>query len=159
MNDPDVLIRGFERNTWIIRAQVDGLSHEDTLIQTPYNVNCLNWVVGHIVDSRGRLLRDLGAEPAIPLERTARYRRESEPVLGDGPGVIRIEELISAIEAGRIDEARALTQKGADVNARDEAATVQGCAAPKGSSRTARWTGTGLCAPSCGGVCAPGERM
>ena len=94
----DLIRRGYERNRRIVHAQADGLTHEQSLTQTEYNVNCLNWVVGHIVASRSGLLRRLGAEPAMTEEQAAPYERESDPITGDGPHVVRFEELLEMLD-------------------------------------------------------------
>ena len=46
MIDAAQLAKAFGRNTAILKMQVAGLSHEESLPQTPYNINCLNWTVG-----------------------------------------------------------------------------------------------------------------
>jgi hypothetical protein len=97
--DPERLAAGYALNTRLIELQADGLSHEDSLVQTPYRINCLNWVLGHILDGRGRLLEVLGSSRIVPTERTERYRRESEPIVEDGPEVLRLEELIDGLRA------------------------------------------------------------
>ena len=58
------------------------MTHQDSLLQVP-GVNCLNWVLGHIADSRDRVLRLLGEAPLSA--RGPRVRRESDPVAADGP--------------------------------------------------------------------------
>lgn len=94
----DLLRRGFERNVRIIHAQADGLTHEQSLIQSEYNVNCFNWVVGHIITSRHDLLRSLGVDAVIDEARLAAYQRESEPITGDGPGVVAFAELLASLD-------------------------------------------------------------
>ena len=86
--------------------QTAGLSHQDSLLQVP-GVNCLNWVLGHIADSRDRVLGFLG-QPPILGEEAARYRRESDPVTGDGPGVLSLERLLAALAEGQERIAAAL---------------------------------------------------
>ncbi len=49
MITPSGLVKAYERNTRIIEMQADGLSHANSLIQTEYNINCLNWTIGHVV--------------------------------------------------------------------------------------------------------------
>jgi hypothetical protein len=39
------LIGASERNLGIIKAQTEGLSHADSLLQLPFRGNCLNWVL------------------------------------------------------------------------------------------------------------------
>ena len=68
-------------------------------MQAP-GVNCLNWVLGHIADSRDGVLSLLGAGPALG-EAAARYRRESDPVTADGPGVVPLPHLLAALAEGQ----------------------------------------------------------
>ncbi|MCJ7725900.1 MAG: DinB family protein [Acidimicrobiia bacterium] len=106
MIDSDWLARQFERNTWIIAAQTDGLTHEQSLQQTPYRVNCLNWTLGHLLEGRGVVLDLLGAPRVVASDETARYRRESDPILEDGPDVLPLDRLVAA-----------LTESGAAISA------------------------------------------
>lgn len=78
----------------LIKAQTAGLAQADTLIQPSPGGNCMNWVLGHTLESLLEMLELLGGE--APLDRLAlsTYRRESEPVRGDGPGVWTLEALL-----------------------------------------------------------------
>jgi len=102
----DQLRRAFLRNQSVIHAQADGLTHEESLTQTEYNINCFNWVVGHIVDSRSRLLESFGAGPVMPEEQGERYRRESDPVTADGDDVVPFDRLLGMLDEtqGLLDE-------------------------------------------------------
>ncbi|MDX2342959.1 MAG: DinB family protein [Acidimicrobiia bacterium] len=91
------LAKAFGRNTSILKMQAAGLSHEDSLLQTPYRINCFNWTLGHILVYRDRTLQTAGGEPQFPNNELARYMRESEPITEDGPGVLPMEELVAAI--------------------------------------------------------------
>lgn len=95
------LIDSFALNLNVIKMQTEGLTHEDSLIQAPYNINCLNWVLGHILEGRDRLLMTLGAEPLMTEAERNRYARESEPVREDGAGVIRLERMLEMLEQGQ----------------------------------------------------------
>ncbi len=68
-------------------------------MQVP-GVNCLNWVLGHIADSRDEVLSMLGEGPALG-EAAARYCRESDPVTADGPGVVPLERLLAVLAEGQ----------------------------------------------------------
>jgi uncharacterized damage-inducible protein DinB len=89
--------RGYQRNQWIIERQADGLTHWDSLVQTPYNINCLNWVLGHIANSRDDLLELLGRERIMDADDAAQYKRESDPITEDAPSVLPLEELLSLL--------------------------------------------------------------
>jgi hypothetical protein len=95
------LAKAFRRNTAILKMQVAGLSHDDSLLQTPYNINCLNWTLGHILVYRDRSLVTAGGQPQFADGQLDRYRRESEPIKEDGPGVLPLEELAAAIESSQ----------------------------------------------------------
>ncbi|MCP3973820.1 MAG: DinB family protein [bacterium] len=107
MIEPTDLVAAFERNTWIIEAQTEALSHEDSLIQTEWNINCLNWVLGHIVQGRDDMLNSLGQDRLFSPEVSERYARESDPVVEDGPNVLQLSELIGLVRQSqeRIGEA------------------------------------------------------
>lgn len=92
----------YARNVEIIKMQTEGLSHEDSLIQLPFRSNCLNWVVGHVLANRCNILSLLGAEDLRPGVNLDHYERESDPVLGDGEGVLPLEELIHHLEESQL---------------------------------------------------------
>ena len=96
--DGALLSKAFERNLRIVKAQTDGVSHEESLTQTAYNINCLNWVVGHVVQSRDVTLEVLGIDGVLTPDQFDRYERESDPVTEDGPHVVRLEDLVAAME-------------------------------------------------------------
>ena len=95
------LADSFALNFRIIKMQSEGLSHEDSLIQTQYNINCLNWVLGHIAVGRDGLLKLLGEAPILSDEHTARYQSGAEPISGDEEGVIPLEDLIEILGLGQ----------------------------------------------------------
>jgi uncharacterized damage-inducible protein DinB len=102
MIDGAFLARAFRRNTRLVQQHADGLTHEDSLLQSEHNVNCFNWVLGHIVASRHDILGLIEGGPATDDGRLDRYRRESDPITGDGDDVTRLEDLLSAL--GRTQE-------------------------------------------------------
>lgn len=106
MIDGRLLAEAFQRNRWIIRRQAEGLGHDQSLIATSFNINTLNWVIGHVVDYRSGLVELLGGERMLPSAETERYRKESDPVTEDGPGVHRLGRLLEMLDAAqdRLDE-------------------------------------------------------
>lgn len=102
MIDPKHLVRAFGRNTAILQMQVEGLTHEDSLLQTPYNINCLNWTLGHILVYRDRAIVNSGGQAQFPAGELDRYRRESDPITADGPGVLPLADLVAAIASSQV---------------------------------------------------------
>jgi len=95
---PKTLAEAFARNVDIIKRQAEGLSQADSLIQLPFRANCMNWVLGHLVNNRQSVLKLLGAELAIDAGRLSHYTHGSEPVLADGPDVLPLDQLLAFLE-------------------------------------------------------------
>lgn len=95
------LAESYAVNLRLIQMQSEDLSHADSLVQTPYNINSLNWVLGHIAVNRDNVLKLLDQEPLLTEAQTARYRRESEPVVGDSQDVIQLEILLDILARGQ----------------------------------------------------------
>jgi len=75
-----------------------GLSDDDALGQPSPGGNCLNWVAGHIVDSRGATLELLGQDRPFPSDKYARYVRGSEAVTG-AEGSVPLSEMLADFAA------------------------------------------------------------
>jgi len=87
-----------ERNNQVIKMQTEGLNNEDSLIQPPFRGNCLNWVLGHIIYHRGRLLKVLGDSSDWPGEQIQRYGRESEPISGPAEDILSLAQLLDLLD-------------------------------------------------------------
>jgi uncharacterized damage-inducible protein DinB len=81
----------------VIHRQLNGLTHADSLLQPPFRGNCLNWVLGHIVFSRGSVLTLLGEDAPWTTEESDRYIRNSEPVTNE-KDALPLERLLNALE-------------------------------------------------------------
>lgn len=99
MITPAALANAFERNVNIIKDQVAGLTHADSLIQLPFRANCLNWVVGHVITNRLTIFRLLEVKD-IPFDAAslAHYEYDSDPITADGEGVLPLDQLMSILD-------------------------------------------------------------
>lgn len=70
----------FRISHYAITVNLEGFTHEDSLLQPPGAGNCVNWVLGHIVASRNGALRLLGEEPVLHGAVAERYKRGSAPI-------------------------------------------------------------------------------
>ena len=97
--DKDMILNLYKTNHWVITRQVDGLTHEDSLLQLPFRGNCLNWVLGHILVSRQTVLELLGIKGSWSEEEIARYKFDSDPITSaDDPAILPLERLLADIE-------------------------------------------------------------
>ncbi len=100
MLTPHEMANAFARNASILKMQAEGLTQADSLLQPPFQGNCLNWVLGHIVANRDDILETLGRPPVMGAVAT-RYARESDAIVEGGEGVVPLEDLLA-----RLDEAQ-----------------------------------------------------
>jgi uncharacterized damage-inducible protein DinB len=63
----------FEINYGALFRNLDGITHEESFIEPQPAGNCLNWVLGHMVATRNRLLPLVGAPQIWPREQAYRY--------------------------------------------------------------------------------------
>lgn len=85
----------------VILRQTDGLTQEDSLVQPPFRGNCLNWVLGHIINGRNAALKYLGGDPVWSEEINKRYDRNSEPIAGDAENILPLPQLLHDLEVSQ----------------------------------------------------------
>lgn len=73
------------------------MTHADTVLQLPFRGNCMNWVLGHLVDNRNQVLAALGEPLALDETLAARYERDSEPVV-QADDAVALEQLMAALD-------------------------------------------------------------
>ena len=110
MIGPNELAEAFARNVSLIKLQADGLTHEDSLLQPSLQGNCLNWVIGHILVNRDRVLEVLGEPPLVGAE-GALYKRGSETLAASDEGILPLDELLT-----RLDRAQERDRKSTRLN-------------------------------------------
>jgi hypothetical protein len=91
------VIEAYETNTWLIHNHVDGISDEESLLQLPFEANCLNWILGHIVSRRNSSLEALGLPGLWDDAITALYHTSSEPIR-EAAGARRFTDLLADLD-------------------------------------------------------------
>lgn len=64
----------------VVKRNVEGLTHEESLIQPKPAGNCLNWVMGHLLCVYDRALPMVGQKPVMAPGALKRYERGSVPL-------------------------------------------------------------------------------
>lgn len=80
----------------VLQTNLQGITHEESLIQPHPGGNCLNWAVGHLVCIYGQILPLLGQEPVMK-EALKRYDRGSAPLQDPGEA-LDLQELMKGWE-------------------------------------------------------------
>jgi uncharacterized damage-inducible protein DinB len=96
--DPKQLENVYKRNLIVIKRQIDGLTHEDSLIQPPFRGNCLNFILGHIAASRQIVIKALDAPELMSEGHITRYTQDADPVTGEGADIMTLEEIMEVME-------------------------------------------------------------
>ena len=73
MSHTRLLSRLFEMNYEALFRNLDGITHEESLVQPVPAGNTINWILGHILATRNRLHSLLGLEEAWPPDLAYRY--------------------------------------------------------------------------------------
>ena len=87
-------------NLGALKMNLEGLSHEESLVQPQPAGNCLNWIVGHILANRAGILALLGKDPVWNEEEAEPYQRGSEP-LTDPTQAKNLEDLVAMLETSQ----------------------------------------------------------
>jgi uncharacterized damage-inducible protein DinB len=110
------LIDLLQFNHTIINAQLKDITPAESLLQPPYRGNCLNWVVGHILDIRQEWLEMLGLPGVMTEAEQKAYRYGSEPITSVSQAV-PLESLVKRLDgtlATLVDQLEKLTQADFD---------------------------------------------
>ena len=91
------LIQDYEFTAMLVHNLVDGLTQEETLIQLPFEVNCLNWVLGHIITNRSHALEVVGAEHAWQDDIRRLYQTGTENINAGGES-IQVDVLLKYLD-------------------------------------------------------------
>lgn len=112
--ESSILIGMASSNFGIIQRQMKHLTHEDSLLQLPFRGNCLNWVLGHITQSRNKMLRLVDEDSLWSQEQNTRYDTNSAPIT-NGDDALRIERILETFAAAH----QRLTERLAEMSAED----------------------------------------
>lgn len=108
-----MLIEIASDNYGVLLRQVKDLTHGDSLLQLPFRGNCLNWLVGHLTQSRDKMLQLVDAPSIWTAEQIARYERESQPVTS-GEDAMRFEQILADLAVAHEQLVNKLTTMTAD---------------------------------------------
>jgi hypothetical protein len=88
----------YEFSYGAIQRNLDGLTHQDSMLSPEPAGNCINWVLGHMVTGRGLVLMLAGAEPSVLTDEEASCYRRGSGDLRDNGNEVDLSRLKSALE-------------------------------------------------------------
>lgn len=96
MAEREKLIRSFQTTNTIVGKFAEGLTHEDSIAKPDFRGNSFNWVLGHMLVGRNRVLGLLNQEPVLTAAEVRIYDTGSGPL--DGSTASELSRLIAALE-------------------------------------------------------------
>jgi hypothetical protein len=81
--DPRTLQHQFGITQFVTQRNLEGITHEESLVHPVAAGNCVNWVLGHIVRTRNEALAMLGRESLYEKEMFAAYGQREGPLAED----------------------------------------------------------------------------
>ena len=81
----------------IMHRFIDGITHEESVYQLPFEHNCMNWILGHIVTNRSHVLETVGAAHEWREDVRALYHQDTQSVTPESPS-IKFKTLIAYLD-------------------------------------------------------------
>jgi hypothetical protein len=91
------ILQDYDFHTMLIHRFVDGITHEESILQLPFEHNCMNWILGHIVTNRSHVLETVGAAHEWQDEVRALYHTETPPIKPESKSV-QFEMLVKYLD-------------------------------------------------------------
>ena len=93
----ETLLEALENNQSVLELQTAGITHEQSLLKPPFYANCMNWVLGHLLQSRSWMLEQIGLSGYMPKEEAMLYQRNA-PEMTDLVQASRLESLLDRLK-------------------------------------------------------------
>lgn len=95
--DSQFLATLFGLNIQVLKVDLQGITHAESLFQPKPAGNCINWILGHMMATRDGALKLLGETPIWGPAETALYSRGSKPITEPGKA-LPLERLLADID-------------------------------------------------------------
>jgi hypothetical protein len=97
MTKAEEILGLYQFHNRIMHWFIDGVTHEESVLQLPFKHNCMNWIFGHIVTNRSHVLEVVGATHTWQEEVRKLYHQDTQPITQDTPS-INFEKLITYMD-------------------------------------------------------------
>jgi hypothetical protein len=97
-NHAHYLIEEYAFHNWLVHHILEGIDHEESLLQLPFESNSANWILGHIVTNRSHVLEVLGVTHLWHDEIRELYHTGSHNI-GPGDRSIQLETLLKYLDS------------------------------------------------------------
>lgn len=91
------VLQDYEFHNRLIHRFVDGITHKESVLQLPFEHDCMNWILGYIVTNRSHVLETIGTTHEWQEDVQAVYHTKMPPVTPESQS-IRFEILIKYLD-------------------------------------------------------------
>ena len=88
----------------VLEKNLEGVSHEESLVNPQAGGSCLNWVLGHLTRSRNQALALFGQKPIFPTEEFDTYDDNGGKPFGLRPPLRSMSQAAFQGAAGALGE-------------------------------------------------------
>ena len=113
MIEPQFLKTLFVDTHNAIKRQLEAVTHDDSVRQPPFDGNCINWILGHVVVARCNFLMMLDVPSIWAMDKCRRYIPGSAPVTDADDGV-PFDSLLADLERTQDQLVTALSRVSAE---------------------------------------------
>ena len=99
MNQATIFKVSLERNHGLIVKETEGLTHAESVLQLPFESNCMNWVLGHMTVYSDVLLGCTRQRPRLSVAERDPYVQGAMPITPESEAV-PFERLLAALTGG-----------------------------------------------------------
>lgn len=79
-NDIEIIKNQVAGTYYVATSNIEGITHEESMIFPNGEANCMNWILGHLIYIRNPLLNILGEESVWDSEKFSFYNRGEIPL-------------------------------------------------------------------------------
>ena len=91
------IVSDYKFHTMLIHRYVDDVSHQESILQLPFEHNCMNWILGHIVTNRSHVLETIDVSHAWQEEVRALYHMET-PAITTQSKAVNFDKLVEYLD-------------------------------------------------------------
>ncbi len=95
------LTRLFQFNIYVLHKNLEGITHEESLVTPPAGGNSINWILGHIIYTRDNMITMLGRDSSWENIDATPYKRGSGKLTADS--AVQLEKLVEMLAISQVE--------------------------------------------------------
>ncbi|MCP4359439.1 MAG: DinB family protein [Chloroflexi bacterium] len=78
----------YEESYALVKQQIEGITHQESIYQPSYGGNCINWILGHIIVARCNFMMMLDIPSIWDMAQCRRFIPGSAPITGVNDAIL-----------------------------------------------------------------------